>query len=126
MSGLEDLYPFLGEVPADAGPILAEVRASTLEKSREVSALRRAGFGADLAPMTGHGYREAGRVLAGEWSVDRAIEVTARHTRQYAKRQLSWLRRDTRIVWLDAGDRAAGDPALVGRALDLLERLLAG
>ena len=42
MSGLEDLYPFLGEVLADAGPILAEVRASTLEKSREVSALRRA------------------------------------------------------------------------------------
>jgi tRNA dimethylallyltransferase len=92
----------------------------------EVDALRRAGFGTDLSPMTGHGYREAARVLAGEWSVERAIEVTARHTRQYAKRQLSWLRRDARIVWLDAGDRAAGDPALVAQALDLLARLLAG
>ncbi|HEY7331956.1 MAG TPA: tRNA (adenosine(37)-N6)-dimethylallyltransferase MiaA [Candidatus Limnocylindria bacterium] len=91
----------------------------------EVDALRRAGFSADLAPMTGHGYREAARVLAGEWSVERAIEVTARHTRQYAKRQLSWLRRDTRIVWLDAGDRAADDPALVAQALDLLGRMLA-
>lgn len=92
----------------------------------EMHALRREGFGAELAPMTGHGYREAARVVAGEWSVDRAIEVTARHTRQYAKRQLSWLRRDARIVWLDAGDRAGNDPALVGRALDLLRRLLAG
>ena len=42
MSGLDDLYPFLGDQSADAGPILAEIRASTLEKSREVSALRRA------------------------------------------------------------------------------------
>ena len=42
MSGLEDLYPFLGEEPADAGPVLAEVARSTREKSREVNALRRA------------------------------------------------------------------------------------
>jgi tRNA dimethylallyltransferase len=58
--------------------------------------------------------------------VERAVEVTARHTRQYAKRQLTWLRRDPRIVWLDAGERPADDPALVERALDLVRRLLAG
>jgi tRNA dimethylallyltransferase len=76
--------------------------------------------------MTGHGYREAARVLAGEWDLERAVEVTARHTRQYAKRQLSWFRRDGRIVWLDAGAREGGDPALVERALGLLRRMLAG
>ena len=80
----------------------------------------------DLPPMTGHGYREALRVLAREWPLERAIEVTARHTRQYARRQLSWFRRDGRIVWLDAGDRPADEPALVERALDLLRRMLAG
>jgi tRNA dimethylallyltransferase len=90
----------------------------------EVAALQAAGYGSELAPMTGHGYREAAHVLAGEWPVDRAVEVTARHTRQYAKRQLSWLRRDARIVWLDADDRPAGDPVIVERALDLLRRLL--
>jgi tRNA dimethylallyltransferase len=74
--------------------------------------------------MSGHGYREALRVLAGEWTVERAVEVTARHTRQYAKRQLSWFRRDARIVWLDAGNRAADDPGLTERAVDLLRRLL--
>ena len=90
----------------------------------EVSALLAAGHGPEATPMTGHGYREAARVLAGGWPVERAVEVTARHTRQYAKRQLSWFRRDARIIWLDAGDRPADDPALVERALDLVRRLL--
>lgn len=90
----------------------------------EAAALRDAGYGPELPPMSGHGYREALSVLAGEWSVERAVEVTARHTRQYAKRQLTWFRRDARIVWLDAGDRPANDPALVERAVELLRRLL--
>ena len=49
--------------------------------------------------MSGHGYREAPPYLAGEWSLEEAVEVTARRTRQYAKRQLTWFRRDPRIVW---------------------------
>lgn len=91
----------------------------------EVRALLDAGYGADLAPMTGHGYREAAGYLAGEWSLDEAITRTARRTRQYAKRQLSWFGRDPRIVWLAAGDGPADDPALVARAVDLLRRLSA-
>lgn len=90
----------------------------------EVRVLAADGYGPDLSPMTGHGYREAARVLSGEWSVEEAIAVTARHTRQYAKRQLSWFRRETRIVWLDAGDRPTDDRRLVSRAEDLLRRML--
>jgi tRNA dimethylallyltransferase len=92
----------------------------------EVRDLQAAGYGSDLAPMSGHGYREAARVHSGDWPLERAVEVTARHTRQYAKRQLTWLRRDPRIVWLDAGDAPADDPALREGAVDLLRRLLAG
>ena len=91
----------------------------------EVRALLAAGFGPDLPPMTGHGYREAAGVLAGEWTEEEAIAVTARRTRQYAKRQLGWFRRDPRIVWLAAADRPADDPALAAEARDLVERLLA-
>jgi tRNA dimethylallyltransferase len=90
----------------------------------EVRALLDAGDDPQLGPMSGHGYREAARVLAGEWDVERAMEVTARHTRQYAKRQLSWLRRDARVVWLAAGDRPAEEEALVARADSLLRALL--
>jgi tRNA dimethylallyltransferase len=86
----------------------------------EVAALLERGFGPQLRPMTGHGYREAARHLAGEWSLEEAIDVTARRTRQYAKRQLTWFRRDTRIVWLRAGDRPSNDRALVDEAAGVL------
>lgn len=91
----------------------------------EVRRLLDAGYDAALRPMTGHGYREAIALLVGEWSLERAIDVTARHTRQYAKRQLSWFRRDGRIVWLRAADRPADDPVLVDQA-DRLIRVALG
>lgn len=87
----------------------------------ETARLRDAGYAADLAPLSGHGYGEALRVLAADWSVEQAVAETVRRSRQYAKRQLTWFRRDRRIVWLPAGDRPAaalGDPAT-----DLIRRL---
>jgi tRNA dimethylallyltransferase len=90
----------------------------------EVSGLMARGFGAHLRPMTGHGYREAARLLAGEWSVDEAIAMTARRTRQYAKRQLTWFRRDARILWIQAGDRPADDRRTVDEASRLLRAAL--
>lgn len=87
----------------------------------EVGELLRAGHGPELRPMTGHGYAEAMRYLAGEWTLEQAIEVTARRTRQYAKRQLTWFGRDPRITWLDAGDWPA--EALIADALDAFDSL---
>lgn len=87
----------------------------------EVTALLQAGYGPELRPMSGHGYREAAQHLAGDWSLEQAIEVTARRTRQYAKRQLSWFGRDDRIRWLDAGDAPAA--ACVGEAAGLVDQL---
>jgi tRNA dimethylallyltransferase len=82
----------------------------------EVRALLEAGHDPRRAPLTSHGYGEAARYLVGEWSLDEAVEVTARRTRQYARRQRTWFRRDQRISWLEAGDRPADDPALVEAA----------
>jgi tRNA dimethylallyltransferase len=53
--------------------------------------------------------------------LDEALAVTARRTRQYAKRQRTWFRRDQRIVWLDAGDAPGDRPSLVAEAGRLLE-----
>ena len=91
----------------------------------EVRGLLDAGLGVDLRPMTGHGYREAARHLAGEWSLEEAIEVTARRTRQYAKRQLTWYRRDSRIMWVAASDLQASHPDVVARVNGLLRAALA-
>ncbi|MGQ0607321.1 MAG: tRNA (adenosine(37)-N6)-dimethylallyltransferase MiaA [Chloroflexota bacterium] len=88
----------------------------------EVRGLMEAGYAPSLRAMTGHGYAEAVRHLAGEWSLERAVEETARRTRQSAKRQLTWFRRDPRVMWLAADDRAANDADVVARA-DALLRL---
>jgi tRNA dimethylallyltransferase len=90
----------------------------------EVRALIDEGYGPDLAPLTGHGYREAARVVAGAWPVAQAVAQTALHTRQYAKRQMTWFRRDPRIVWLEAGTGPADVSPLVEEALDLLRPLV--
>jgi tRNA dimethylallyltransferase len=89
----------------------------------EVRALIAAGHDPTRAPLTSHGYGEAARHLAGEWSLEQAVTVTALRTRQYAKRQRTWFRRDARITWLEAGDAPGDDPELVRRAVRLVRRL---
>jgi tRNA dimethylallyltransferase len=51
------------------------------------------------------GYREAAAVVAGEMTREAAIEETKRRTRAYAKRQMTWLRSERNVHWLDAKDR---------------------
>lgn len=53
------------------------------------------------------GYKELFRYFDGFCTLDEAREDIARETRRYAKRQLTWLRRDREIVWLDARDAEA-------------------
>jgi tRNA dimethylallyltransferase len=90
----------------------------------ETRRLLDAGHAAQLPAMSGHGYREAAAHLTGAWSLENAIASTARRTRQYAKRQLTWLRRDPRVVWIDAGEREGDDPQLVAEAGQTLRALL--
>lgn len=49
--------------------------------------------------LTGIGYSQIGRYLRGEISRDEAIRLIKRDTRHYAKRQLTWFRRDRNIHW---------------------------
>jgi tRNA dimethylallyltransferase len=50
------------------------------------------------------GYAQARKQLAGELSESEAIEQTVSLTNRYARRQMSWFRRDSRISWLDASE----------------------
>jgi tRNA dimethylallyltransferase len=50
------------------------------------------------------GYRELIAHLAGEATLDEALDLAVRRTRRFARRQASWFRRDPRIRWLDATD----------------------
>lgn len=53
------------------------------------------------------GYKEAFGFLRGEYDIDEAKRLVKRNTRRYAKRQLTWFRRDKRIEWIDAGENSA-------------------
>lgn len=50
------------------------------------------------------GYQEIFDYLDGKLSLDAAVDAIKIHTRQYAKRQLTWFRKDPDIVWFDARD----------------------
>ncbi len=54
-------------------------------------------------PFGAIGYREALQFLSGEISREEAILETRQRTRAYAKRQMTWLRRERGIHWIDAG-----------------------
>ncbi len=50
------------------------------------------------------GYKELFAFLDGDWSLDMAIEKIKTNTRRYAKRQMTWLRRDMDVHWVDGTD----------------------
>lgn len=50
------------------------------------------------------GYKEIFNYFDGEWTLDKAIEKIKTHTRRYAKRQLTWFRKDENIVWFHPGE----------------------
>jgi len=62
-------------------------------------------FPAAARPFTTIGYKEAAAVVRGEMTEDAAIAETARRTRAYAKRQMTWLRSERNVQWLDAADK---------------------
>jgi tRNA dimethylallyltransferase len=64
------------------------------------------------------GYREAAAVVRGELDVPAAMAETRRRTRAYAKRQMTWLRSERNVQWLDVSDRDETYTA----ALRLIER----
>ncbi len=57
-------------------------------------------YNPDLPCFSGIGYQEIIPYLKGEISLDKAKELIARHTRQYAKKQMVWFKRDKRIHWV--------------------------
>lgn len=67
----------------------------------EVEGLLAKGYHGDLISMQGIGYKEIIAYFRGECSLEEAIGLIKRNTRRFAKRQLTWFRRDTRIKWFD-------------------------
>ncbi len=70
----------------------------------EVQELLNKGYGKDLISMQGLGYKELIEYIEGKSSLEEAVEIIKRDTRRFAKRQLTWFRKDKRIYWIDIED----------------------
>ncbi len=70
----------------------------------EVRVLLAAGYREALTASKAIGYAQAIELLEGRLDADDFVEATTRATTRYARRQMSWFRRDPRVVWFDATD----------------------
>lgn len=67
----------------------------------EINYLLKKGYGWNLNSMNGIGYRQFKDYIEGKEKLEDAVEKLKRDTRRYAKRQLTWFKRDKRIKWFD-------------------------
>ena len=105
------------ETPADFNPVFIGLtrRRETLYKRieqrvesmieagliDEVKGLRDRGWGTELNALKTVGYQEVYDFFAGELTFDEMVERIKINSRRYAKRQLTWFRRDVRVHWLE-------------------------
>lgn len=78
----------------------------------EVEHLLDAGLSDSCTAMQAIGYKEIAAAIRGECSREDAIETVKRESCRYAKRQLTWLRRDKDLIWLPREEYPAEDDLL--------------
>jgi tRNA dimethylallyltransferase len=79
-----------------------EERVDTMLSSgllEEVKLLLKKGYAPTIKPFHSLGYKQILGYLQGATSLEEAIQVIKRNTKRYAKRQLTWFRKDTEIAW---------------------------
>jgi len=69
----------------------------------EVRQLRDLGYINNLKPMQSIGYKEINQFLDGDIELGAAVELIKRDTKRFAKRQMTWLRKDSEINWFEKG-----------------------
>lgn len=74
----------------------------------EVRSLVDRGLGGWLTASQAIGYAEVARHVAGELTLEEAVAGTVKRTKELARRQMVWFRRDPRIRWFEAGSEGAG------------------
>lgn len=70
----------------------------------EVKALKNMGCQRGMVSMQGLGYKELLAWLDGECTYEQAVEILKRDTRHFAKRQLTWFRREKDVVWVNKNE----------------------
>lgn len=88
----------------------------------EVTALREKGYTRSLVSMQGLGYKEILAYLDGEYTLEDAVDIIKRDTRHFAKRQITWFKREKDVIWLDKKAFHYDEEKILERMLDLLKQ----
>lgn len=86
----------------------------------EVRHLKEMGYGKELVSMQGLGYKEILSYLDGEISYEEAVYILKRDTRHFAKRQLTWFKRESDVIWVNKPDFSYNN----GEILNFMEEIL--
>lgn len=86
----------------------------------EVKCLKKMGCHSDMVAMQGLGYKEILEYLDGKLTLEEAIYMIKRETRHFAKRQLTWFRREHDVIWLDKNLYQYDDEKILAQMLCVL------
>lgn len=89
---------------------------------KEALWLKEQGYDRSLVSMQGLGYKEIYAYLEGECSLEEAVYLLKRDTRHFAKRQLTWFRREQDVIWLSKKDYSSEDDILTEMVQILKEK----
>ena len=83
----------------------------------EVRALKEKGYTRDMVSMQGLGYKEILDYLNGTCTLEEAIYILKRDTRHFAKRQLTWFRREREVIWIKKNEFQHDEEAILNQIL---------
>lgn len=87
----------------------------------EVKMLYEKGYNKNMVSMQGLGYKEILSYLEGEISLEQAVYLIKRDTRHFAKRQLTWFRREKEVLWINKPDFMYDEEKILNHILDTLK-----
>ena len=87
----------------------------------EVKKLKSMGCSREMVSMQGLGYKEILAYLDGGCTLEEAVYIIKRETRHFAKRQLTWFKRERDVIWLDKQAFGYDDAAILKDMISILE-----
>ncbi len=88
----------------------------------EVKALLDRGISRNCVSMQGLGYKEMAAYLQGELSYEEAVYILKRDTRHFAKRQITWFKREKESIFLDRQQFQQNEDAILDEMLSILKQ----
>ncbi len=92
----------------------------------EVRKLKEKGYHKEMVSMQGLGYKEILAWLDGEISYEEAVYILKRDTRHFAKRQLTWFRREKDVIWVDKDKFNYDDDRILSFMTAKIDKLIGG